>query len=252
LLVLAASGACSSTGDALFAIKPDAGVIVDTTPPMFGGLMSATADTPYSGQLHFAPATDDHSDASAIVYNAYVAEQAGAEDFTKPRNAMIGTSPAGAPSGLVGGLAPGKTYYIVVRAFDEKGNGDTNMVEQSLTTPTPAAPTRKFGTDIAPLLMANCTDVNQCHGQTAEKNMNFNTAATAYTALMAQALTRPELKRVLPGDSGQSFIVRKILGVLDPFSDGERMPPMTSGYPVLADSDIALIREWIDQGAARN
>jgi hypothetical protein len=82
--------------------------------------------------------------------------------------------------------------------------------------------------------------------------MNFNTAATAYTALMAQALTRPELKRVLPGDSGQSFIVRKILGVVDPFRDGERMPPMSSGYPALADSDIALIREWIDQGAANN
>jgi hypothetical protein len=252
LLVLAASSACSSVGDPLFALQPDAGVIVDTTPPMFGGLMSATADTPYSGQLHFAPATDDHTDPSAIVYNAYVAEQAGAEDFTMPRNAMIGSSPAGAPSGLIGGLTPGKTYFVVVRAFDEKGNGDTNTIEQRLTTPTPAAPTRKFATDIAPLLAMNCTDVNQCHGQTAQKNMNFNTAATAYTALMAQALTRPELKRVLPGDSGQSFVIRKILGVVDPFRDGERMPPMSSGYVALADSDIALIREWIDQGAANN
>jgi hypothetical protein len=48
-------------------------------------------------------------------------------------------------------------------------------------------------------------------------------------------------KVIVPGNAAESLLVRRISG-----EDGVRMPPI--GQP-LSDSEIALIREWIDQGA---
>ena len=53
----------------------------------------------------------------------------------------------------------------------------------------------------------------------------------------------PSLKRVKPGDPGNSYLVQKIEGTA---SVGSRMP--LGGSPLSADQ-IALIRRWISEGA---
>ncbi|HJZ84964.1 MAG TPA: fibronectin type III domain-containing protein [Polyangia bacterium] len=225
---------------------PEASV-PDTTPPSFGGLTMARADTAYSLRLFWDAASDNLTSPNFIEYRAFVADVSGSQDFGRAQSSIVGST-----AGLVGALSPGRPYFVVVRAVDRAGNMDSNRVEKMVTTPTPAPPTRQFGAQIEPLLQASCTTLD-CHNAVSlSQGMNLDSAATAYTALVGVNSTQhPELERVKPTDSGQSYLVRKLLGYLG-VSDGERMPNPASGLPPLADSDINLIREWIDQGAPNN
>src|SRR5690606_39173944 len=74
-------------------------------------------------------ATDDSTAADALVYNIYVSNSAGAQNFGVPSV----VSPPGAQSVLVGGLTPGSEYFVVVRAQDAEGAEDTNTTEKSGT-----------------------------------------------------------------------------------------------------------------------
>ena len=58
----------------------------------------------------------------------------------------------------------------------------------------------------------------------------------------------PLIYQVVPGDPGNSFLMVKILGEQQ-FGEGEAMPP-TGG--LLGDDDVALIRQWILDGAEDN
>ena len=102
----------------------------DMTPPIFGGATGASALGSNSVQVDWAAASDDTDPPSGIVYNVYAATLSGGQNFATPDV----TSPAGATSEIVGGLAPLTTYYIVVRAEDTSGNEDANLVEVSATT----------------------------------------------------------------------------------------------------------------------
>jgi len=80
--VLALSGALA-TGAPAQAASPD------RTPPTFAGLESATTCVPgpiagqtASYQLSWAPATDDATPSTKIVYDIYQATKAGGEDFS--------------------------------------------------------------------------------------------------------------------------------------------------------------------------
>jgi Fibronectin type III domain/CARDB len=105
----------------------------DITPPVFGGLVSATATSSTSIDLQWNPASDNRSAPSAIVYLVYMSATSGGQNFAAPSF----TTTAGATSFSVPGLTPNTTYYFVVRARDEAGNMDTNTVEKSAKTPIP-------------------------------------------------------------------------------------------------------------------
>jgi predicted phage tail protein len=105
----------------------------DTTPPVFAGLVSATALSPTTGGLVWNAAIDDQSASSSIVYLVYMTASSGGENYASPSF----VSAPGATSYAVAGLLPNTTYYFVVRAKDEAGNVDTNVVEKSITTPPP-------------------------------------------------------------------------------------------------------------------
>ena len=59
---------------------------------------------------------------------------------------------------------------------------------------------------------------------------------------------RPGETLVIPGDPGNSYLVRKLEG--GPGITGFRMP-RTSG-PFLTDGQMSVIRRWIAEGAANN
>ncbi len=88
--------------------------------------------------------------------------------------------------------------------------------------------------DIEPILLKRC---RQCHGEGDERKGDFN--VTRYETLMKGGQGG---KAVKPGKSGESLMVRMMLGQQKPF-----MPPgIEEPVPI---NDILLIRQWIDQGA---
>lgn len=115
----------------LVAAQPPGG---DVTPPVFAGLESATTCTggavrpgetaPY--HLIWKPAHDDVTPSSQIVYDIFMSNSPGAENFSRP----TWTSPPGASSFTTPKLSVTDTFYFVVRARDQAGNEDPNRVER--------------------------------------------------------------------------------------------------------------------------
>lgn len=102
----------------------------DILPPTFAGLESATALGARSIDLRWSSATDDTSKADGIFYDVFTATTSGGEDFTSPSFSTLG----GATSFTLTGLTPLTTYYVVVRARDQAGNQDKNVVERTIKT----------------------------------------------------------------------------------------------------------------------
>ncbi|MDH5327800.1 MAG: fibronectin type III domain-containing protein [Gammaproteobacteria bacterium] len=102
----------------------------DTVPPTFSGISSANS-TLAGIELRWAAANDNQSASQAIRYAIYIAQASGTHDFSNPDVTAL----AGSVSYTLTGLAPGNTYYFVVRAMDEAGNLDTNTVEAQVNIP---------------------------------------------------------------------------------------------------------------------
>ena len=89
-----------------------------------------------------------------------------------------------------------------------------------------------FLTQVQPVLSAKCLG---CHsGASAQSGLKVHTRAD----LLKGGMNGPAIQ---PGDGASSLIVRKISG-----QQGMRMPP--AGAP-LSEETIAIIRQWIDEGA---
>ena len=109
----------------------------------------------------------------------------------------------------------------------------------------PSPPT--FATDIYPILSANsCTS---CHvgGASAPGNLDLSTSMNAFSELVGMdavcSTLPPGTKRVFPHCSSKSFLPETLK--TNPFC-GSAMP--LAGTP-LQQSDIDMIRAWIDGGA---
>ncbi|MCK4443017.1 MAG: fibronectin type III domain-containing protein, partial [Thermoplasmata archaeon] len=116
---------------------------MDTTPPQFQGLLSATDLGTYGNvSLTWSDATDPdtiecNSDPSLpIEYNVYVSTTSGGQDFLTPDETATGTQ------ATITGLQNGVTYYFVVRAMDSAGNEEDNTIERTAmpTTPVDSTP----------------------------------------------------------------------------------------------------------------
>jgi tetratricopeptide (TPR) repeat protein/mono/diheme cytochrome c family protein len=81
------------------------------------------------------------------------------------------------------------------------------------------------------ILKTNCY---RCHGENGANEGGFN-----YVADLRQLVSR---KRVAPGDSGKSKLIKRMLRADDP------MPPADEKVRPSA-ADIALLQKWIDSGA---
>ncbi len=107
----------------------------------------------------------------------------------------------------------------------------TSLQAQNPAAPPPAA--IDFTRDIQPLLESRCYG---CHGsKSPAKGLRLDER----TGAMQGGESGPA---IIPGNSEQSLIVRRLLGL-----DGQSRMPKT-GDP-LTGAQIALIRGWIDQGA---
>lgn len=102
--------------------------------------------------------------------------------------------------------------------------------------PEPAPQTVSFATDILPLLENSCL---RCHGPERPRSgfrIDHRDALLAGGNLGVA---------VVPGNSANSPLIHYVARLIPDLE----MPPLNQGAP-LSDAEIALLRAWIDQGAA--
>lgn len=98
-----------------------------------------------------------------------------------------------------------------------------------------------FSKQIQPIFDARCTT---CHGGSGGLVLDEGESYSNLVNVAAQRSCPPE-KRVMPGNASASVLYKKISGT----SCGTQMPK--KGPPLL-ESEIRLIRTWIDEGARNN
>lgn len=106
------------------------GSSADAGAPTFGGLVLIEARNATTLYVAWDPATDDATSEENLVYDIYVAQELGTQNFMVP---TLSTEP-GATNSLINGLVPETTYYVVVRARDLAGNQDENTIQGIATT----------------------------------------------------------------------------------------------------------------------
>lgn len=138
-----------------------------------------------------------------------------------------GTDPEMNLTGLKTDAAPGSAPAAPLSPTQDAPTPPT------MTAPT-GAETVDFASQIAPLLVANCSG---CHIDAVQ------TRGGLQLDTLARLFRGGESGPVLaPGDGEASLLVKRLRG-----TEGARMP--AGGRPPLDDADIALIATWIDEGA---
>lgn len=105
-----------------------------------------------------------------------------------------------------------------------------------------------FQAEVFPLLDGRCADGN-CHqdgGGAAGLNLD---AENAYDNLLAYlSIQAPNVRLVKPGNVQASYLYHKLVGTFEEVGGyGELMP---IDAPAISEADLAIIEQWIEDGAA--
>lgn len=99
-----------------------------------------------------------------------------------------------------------------------------------------------FKQDVHPLLRQNCYD---CHSNSSRQgDLNLE----GFDNLIAENKKRTKAPLIIPGQSGQSYLYITLVTK----NSSLRMPPAYLGRDKLPDSEINIIKKWIDEGAKNN
>jgi hypothetical protein len=208
----------------------------DSSPPVFAGLATVTNVTSTTVDLGWLAASDDQTGTDEIEYDIWEGSAPSVDTSGMPKYTVKGVT-----TYKVTGLSPASKLYWVVRAKDNAGNRDTNVVEKFTTTLV------SFALNIQTIFNANCA-VTGCHIGTAPAG-TMNLTDPAYSKIVnVPSSERPALMRIKPSDSANSWMYRKITGTHD---FGEVMPPPISGGSLTA-AEKDTLKTWIDQGALNN
>jgi hypothetical protein len=101
-----------------------------------------------------------------------------------------------------------------------------------------------FAGDIWELLQRNSCASSGCHGS-GQGGLTMTSAAGAYAALVNVASPATGEIRVIPNNANDSYMVKKLEGRQ---SVGDRMP--LGGQ--IGATDLANVKNWINQGAKNN
>ena len=98
----------------------------------------------------------------------------------------------------------------------------------------PATKKVDFASDVAPIFAAHCND---CHGpDTQEGRLRLDAKKIVFKGGQSGPA-------IVPGKSKKSLLLRRLL-------EGDKEERMPLDSDPLSDKEIAVIRNWIDQGAA--
>jgi mono/diheme cytochrome c family protein len=121
----------------------------------------------------------------------------------------------------------------------------------SSSSPTaPAtAPTVTFSTQIQQqILTPACVACHTDDGRTPAAGLNLKSGSAHGQLVGVASSAKAGAIRVIPGNPSGSYLVQKLEGAPDIM--GLRMP--RNGPPYLTDAQVALIRQWIQNGAPNN
>ncbi len=106
--------------------------------------------------------------------------------------------------------------------------------------------------DVQPIFSGYCL-FSGCHaGSSPEEGMSLGEGQTFSQVVNVAARQLPSINRVTPNQPDNSYLVHKVQGThldVDVGGSGSRMP---LGRSPLSQSDIDLIRAWIQAGAQPN
>ncbi len=215
--------------------------LADNQPPTFAGLTGAQVDgLARTVQFTWNPGSNPVTPQDLLVYDVYQAQSPGGEDFAGP---PLASSSPGATGLLVTDLTPDSTLYWVVRVRDQAGNHDSNVVEASGTILV------SFERQVQVTFSSYCA-VTGCHVPGNPTGSLVLAPGFAYSYLVnVQSLEFPSEQRVLPGDSADSYLFRKVTE--NPPPVGWQMPAPATGS-VLTAEEKQTIGDWITQGAVNN
>jgi len=134
-------------------------------------------------------------------------------------------------------------------------NTSTSMPAAPTPTPTPTATTNATFSNIQhdifetsdPSGRAACTNCHTSAGRSPAGGLDLSHAAAYDQLVNIPSRAAPASMRVIPGNANGSYLVHTIEGTPDIV--GKRMP---LNGPYLSDAQIAIIKQWIANGAARN
>lgn len=210
----------------------------DVTPPDFTGVTSATPVSPDSYQVTvtWAAAADLQTAKEKIVYQIFTSSTAGGEDYTMP--------PAQTTTGQTQAtllVRPGETTYLVVRARDEAGNLSTSIKEVGVS------PHISYDWQIQPIFTKSC--VNGCHNLNQKIYNPILAAPVSYVFILSDGV-------VVPGDPSASWLYQDVscptvtcTAPPGPPHVVNHMPPSSTTNPLPTPADVALIHDWIAEGA---
>ncbi|MFO1425926.1 MAG: CHRD domain-containing protein [Steroidobacteraceae bacterium] len=140
---------------------------------------------------------------------------------------------------------PNGTVSIDAQALDAAGNVGTSTLASGNVSNASGATAFTFTEIQTQVFNVSCA-VSGCHAG-ASPAQGMSLAAPAYATIVNVASSEsPSLKRILPGDAANSYLVQKIEGTA---AVGQRMP---LGGPFLDATTIARIRAWVNAGAPNN
>jgi hypothetical protein len=129
------------------------------------------------------------------------------------------------------------------------GQGPGAGGESTASSGGSAATSVSFSQDIQPIFDARCTG---CHATSGTASFLPLTSGSAYDNLVGASSTRtgtpPAGVLVVAGSSSESVLYQRVSG--DGLPGGESTMPISGAG--LDDAQLALIRTWIDEGAADN
>ncbi len=123
------------------------------------------------------------------------------------------------------------------------------LISACTTNPGDADATVSFSADVQPILSTYCFRCHRDGGIADQSGVVFRAGEEeAYDLLVNRTSVLDDgLTLVVPGDADASLLFDKVAS--DSPMIGDRMP---LGGPFLAESQIARIRDWIEQGALNN
>ena len=127
--------------------------------------------------------------------------------------------------------------------------GCSSSTSPTTTPPPPTTSGPTFSQQIqAQILTPACVSCHTDEGRNPSGGLNLK-SGTAYAALVGVPSTaKAGAIRVIAGNPSGSYLVQKLEGAADIV--GLRMP--RNGPPFLTDAQVALIRQWIQNGAPNN
>jgi mono/diheme cytochrome c family protein len=116
-------------------------------------------------------------------------------------------------------------------------------------TPTPTPSGVTFSQQIqAQILTPACASCHTDDGRTPAGGLNLKSGSAFLNLVGVPSTGKPGAVRVIAGNPSGSYLVQKLEGAPDIV--GLRMP--RNGPPFLTDAQVALIRQWIQNGAPNN